>query len=335
MQTLLDAFDASVRTDALPQTARAFGVDPRAVHHAFDLIGPLLLDGMARTARHAEGAEALMRLLPDGSPSLFEGMGTLGELLNSLLGTEPLSGEAALQAFMGPGVQAMGASLSQLVGFNVAPLLPMAATTLLGNVAKVARERDLDASGLAALLQSEHRALSGVPANAALLACVAEAVARGDSACERIALYGDDWARVIAAPAAAMVMVTTTDMSGPFGTIRETRAASEVLIDAARRAGPRSLLTAAFAGGLTAEMIRRLQAEAPTIDGLIEVIRTAVSAVARHSPEELPAFKATLRAVAHSAAAVLRDVELIEEDDDPVVNEEEQAALQQIEDALA
>jgi hypothetical protein len=123
-------------------------------------------------------------------------------------------------------------------------------------------------------------------------------------------------------------------MSGPFGTIRETRAASDAMIDAARRAGPRSLLTAAFAGGLTAEMIRRLQAEAPTIDGLIEVIRSAVAAVARHSPEELFAFKATLRAVARSAAAVTRDVELIEEDDDPV-NEEEQAALRQIEDALA
>jgi hypothetical protein len=334
MQRLLDAFDASVRTDTLPQTAHAFGVDARAVHHAFDLIGPLLLDGMARTARRSEGAETLMRLLPDTSPGLFDGMGTLGDLLNSLLGTEPPSGEAALQALMGPGVQAMGASLSQLVGFNVAPLMPMAATTLLGKVAKVAGERGLDATGLSTMLQSEHRAIADVPANAALVACVAEAVARGEAACERIAVYGADWARVIAAPAAAMIMVTTTEMSGPFGTIRETRAASDAMIDAARRAGPRSLLTAAFAGGLTAEMIRRLQAEAPTIDGLIEVIRSAVAAVARHSPEELYAFKATLRAVARSAAAVTRDVELIEEDDDPV-NEEEQAALRQIEDALA
>jgi hypothetical protein len=334
MTSLLDAFDASLRTEALTRTARAFGVDARTVHHAFDLIGPLLLDGMARTARQAEGAESLMRLLPDTAPSLFDGMGTLGELLNSLLGSEPPSGETALHAVLGPGVQAMGASLSQLVGFNVAPLLPMAATTLLGTVAKAAQQRGLDANGLAAMLQSERRALASVPANAALLACVAEAVARGDAACERIAVYGTDWARVMAAPAAAMVMVTTSDMSGPLATIKETRAASDAMIEAARRAGPHSLMTVAFAGGLTAEMIRRLQTEAPTIDGLIEVIRTAVSAVARNSPEELAAFKATLRAVARSAAAVTRDVELIEEDDDPV-NEEEQAALQQIEDALA
>jgi hypothetical protein len=334
MPTLLDAFDASVRTDALPQTARALGVDARAVHHAFDLIGPLLLDGMARNAGHAEGAESLMRLLPATGSGMFDGMGTLGSLLNSLLGSEPPSGEIALHGLLGQGVPAMGASISQLVGFNVAPLLPLAATAMLARVAEMARLRTLDANGLAAMLQVERRALADVPANAALVACVTEAVARGDAACERIALYGANWACVIAAPAAAMVMVTTSDMSGPLGTIRETRAASDAMIDAARRAGPRSLLTAAFAGGLTADMIRRLQEEAPTIDRLIEVIRTAVAAVVAHSPEEVAAFKATLRAVAHSVAAVTRDVELIEEGDDPV-NEDEQDALQQIDDALA
>ncbi len=52
----------------------------------------------------------------------------------------------------------------------------------------------------------------------------------GDKAAALIKSYGESWTPVVAAPAAALFMVSTADLSGPIGSVKEAQAAGKALL---------------------------------------------------------------------------------------------------------
>jgi hypothetical protein len=107
---------------------------------------------------------------------------------------------------------------------------------------------------------------------------------------------------VAAGPAAALFMVSTSDLSGPIGTVKEAQAAGKALLDAASKAEPTSLLASAFGAGLTMDMASQVKALAPGKDKLIEIVKAGAAAVAAKSPGELQAYKNTILSVAQASA---------------------------------
>ena len=178
MPTILDSLASNFSPDVMGDIGKALGADTSAVSKGIGVIGPLLLSGMTRQATQPGGAESLMKLLPEGT-GLF---GNLGGLLSGLTGGKTGSEASPMGTLLGPGVNAIGASLSRTLGFNVTPLLAMAAPALLGMVGKAVKSDKLDAGGLASMLGHERDAFTGNPANKDTMALVTSAITTGDQA---------------------------------------------------------------------------------------------------------------------------------------------------------
>ena len=330
MSTILESLASSFSPDVMGDIGKALGADTSAVSKGLGAVGPLLLSGMTRQATQPGGAESLMKLLPEGTGGL---LGNLGGLLSGLTGGTAGGESSPATALLGPGVNAIGGALTRALGFNVTPLIGMAAPALLGLVSKAVQSDKLDAGGLASMLGRERDAFANNPANKETVALVTSAMASGDKAAATIAAYGESWKQVAAGPAAALFMVSTSDLSGPIGSVKEAQAAGKALLDAASKAEPTSVLASAFGGGLTTDMASQVKALAPSKDKLIDIVKAGAAAVAAKSPGELQAYKNTILSVAQASAEASKEGGFLGIGG-TLVSKEEQAALDAIKAAL-
>ena len=289
--------------------------------------------GMSKMSNGPGGADSLMKMLPPDGGGMF---GNVGSMLSGLMGggSADAAGGNPVQSLLGAGSNAVSASLSKALGFNVAPLLGMAVPMLMGAVSKLVKSQNLDASGLSALLSKEQAEVTADPARSESLALASAATQAGDRAAATVASYGADWAQVTSAPVAAMFAVATSDLSGPLGSIKEAQAAGKALIEAAGRAEPSSMLAAAFGGGLNADMMKQLKTLAPTKGKLIDLVKSGAAAVAAKSPAELPAYKATILSVAQATAEAAKEGGFLGIGG-TLVSADEQVAIDSIKAALA
>ena len=330
MASIIESIASQFGPDVLGKLGSALGADAGAVGKGMGALGPLLLNGMSSMAGTPAGADGLLKALPQG------GGGMLSSLLGSVLGgggTSALGG-GILTSLLGPGINAVGASISRAVGFNVAPLLSLVAPAALGAVAKMVKDKGLTAANIGPALAQEKQAYFDNPANAENAALVRAAVSAGDKAATTIHGYGAEWSRVQAAPAAALMLVATSDLSGPMGSIKEVQAATKALAGAAHKADAASLLGAAFGSGIDTDMMKQVRELAPTKDKLIDIVKAGAASVASKSPAEAQAYKATILAVAQAAAEASKEGGFLGFGG-TLVSKDEQAALDQLKAALA
>ena len=209
----------------------------------------------------------------------------------------------------------------------------MAAPALLGMVSKAVQSDKLDAGGLASMLGRERDAFVSDPANKETVALVTSTIETGDKAAATIASYGESWKHVSAGAAAALFMVSTADLSGPIGSVKEVQAASKAMLEAAGKAEPTSVLASAFGGGLTMDMASQVKALAPKKEALIEIVKAGAAAVAAKSPGELQAYKNTILSVAKASAEASKEGGFLGIGG-TLVSKDEQAALDAIKAAL-
>jgi hypothetical protein len=331
MSSILDSLASSFGPDVVSSLGKALGADPAAITRGLGAAGPLALAGMTKMVGTPSGADALMKMLPQaGGESM---LGGLGSMLSGLMGGGSASSLGGVSSMLGPGTNAIGASLSRAVGFNVMPLIGMVVPAALAAVSKMAKAQNLDAASLASMLKTEQTKFVDNPANKETAALVSSAMQAGDRATAKIASFDGDWSKVVSGPAAAMFAVATSDLSGPLGTIKEVQAASKAMHEAASKAAPDSVLAAALGGGLTHDIASQVKVLAPTKDKMIDLIKAGVAAVAAKSPTEVQAYKNTILAVAQAAAEASKDGGFLGIGG-TLVSKEEQVALDTIKAAL-
>jgi Bacterial protein of unknown function (DUF937) len=333
MASILESITSSFGPDIVGRLAPALGTDSAAVGKGIGALGPLLLNGMSSLAGTPAGADSLIKALPQAGV----GGGMLSSLLGSVFsggGAAALGGGGLVASLLGPGVHAMGASISRAVGFNVTPLLGLVAPAALGAVARMVKDKGLNAGNIGPALAQERQAYFDNPANAENVSMVRAAVSAGDKAATTIHGYGAEWSHVQAAPAAALMMVATSDLSGPIGSIKEVQAATKALAGAAQQADPSSLLAAAFGSGIDTNMLKQVRELAPTKDKLQDIVKAGAASVASKSPAEAAAYKATILAVAQAAAEASKEGGFLGIGG-TLVSKDEQAALDQLRAALA
>jgi hypothetical protein len=333
MATLLESLNGMFGADTIANLGKSLGTDSSEITKALGAAGPLLLGGMARMASTPSGAESLFNMAKEHGGGI---LGSLGSLFGGVFGG---GGAAAgptglLSSLLGSGANAIGASLSKMLGFNVGPLLAGAAPALLGVVSKAISSQHLDASGLASTLKKEHDDFVADPANKSAMEIANAARAVGAEADALIQSYGADWAKVEAGPVAALFMVASADPSGPIGSMKEVGAVGEKLLEVAKDAEPTSVLCAAFGNGLTVEMVRQLRSVAPSKDDLLSTITGAAAAVSAKSPGEARAYKDAIYAVAEAAAKASKEGGFLGFGG-TLVSKDEQAALDKLKTALA
>ena len=306
MASLFESLSSAINPEIVSALGKALGADTSAVNQGLSAAGPLLMGSMSKMASTPSGAESLLKMLPQDTGT-FGGFGSLTSLISNLFSGGPTSGGGMLSSLLGPGANAIGGSLSKALGFNVMPLIGMAAPALMGLVSKAVQTDKLDANGVAELLKRETAQFSGNPANAATMKLVNEAVAAGDKAATVISSYGADWNKVAAAPVAALMAVSSSDLDGPFDTMKEIKAAQAALLEATKAAPPGSVLAAAFGGGLTESALKSVREMAKDRDSLTRMIADATAAVKQRSPGELDAFKTAIRSIGQATAEAAKE----------------------------
>jgi hypothetical protein len=185
MSGLLDVLNQQLGGATAQQLGAQIGADPSATQKAIGAALPVLLGGLARNAnRSPEGAQSLASALErdhDGSlleglagmlagsgggsglGSLFGGGGSgLGGLLGSLLGggasTRTTDGDGILGHILGQKRGAVEQGVSRASGLDpqkVSQLLAILAPIVMGALGRIKNQRDLDADGVAAMLNRE------------------------------------------------------------------------------------------------------------------------------------------------------------------------------------
>jgi hypothetical protein len=333
MAGLFDSLSSAINPEIVSALGKALGADTSAVNQGLAAAAPLLMGGLTKMASTPTGAESLLKMLPQDTGGLMGGFGSLTSLISNLFSGGP-TGNSMLSSLLGPGVNAIGASLTKALGFNVTPLLGMAAPALMGLVSKAVQADKLDSTGLADMLKRETAQFTGDPANGATMKLVNEALAAGDKAATAIGSYGAEWSKVAAAPVAALMAVSSSDLDGPFDTMKEVKAAQAALLEATKAAPAGSILSAAFGGGLTQDALKSIRAMAKDRDALTRLIADATAAVKQRSPGELEAFKATIRSIGKATAEAAKEGGIFGIGG-TLVSDDEKTALAQIEAAMA
>jgi len=333
MASLLESLSSTLTPDALGSIAKALGADPGAVSKGLGAVGPLLLGGLGQVTATPGGAEAMFKSLPADSGGM---LGGLGSLVGSLFGGGGggAGGGSIVNQLLGSGSNAIGASLSRALGFNVTPLIAMAAPLLMNFLSKAVKGGNLDASGLASMVAKEQAAVAANPANAEALALVQSATEAGQQASALIDSYGADWAKVSLGPLAATMLVTGSDLSGPIDSMKEVKAANQAMVDAAAGAGPASVLASALGGGIDIGAVKQLRELVRDKGKLIDLVKGGAAAVALRSPGEAAAYKATVLKVAQATAEAAKDGGFLGIGG-KLVSDDEQAALDALKAALA
>ena len=306
MATLFESLSSAINPEIVSALGKALGADTSAINQGISATGPLLMGSMSKMASTPSGAESLLKMLPQDTGT-FGGFGGLTSLISNLFSGGPTAGNTMLSSLLGPGANAIGGALTKALGFNVMPLIAMVASALMGLVSKAVQTDKLDANGLAGLLQRETTQFSSNPANAATMKLVNEATAAGDKAATVIGSYGADWNKVAAAPVAALLAVSSSDLDGPIDTMKEVKAAQAALLEATKAAPDGSVLAAAFGGGLTESALKSVHAMAKDRDAMTRLIHEATAAVKQRSPGELEAFKATIRSIGKATAEAAKE----------------------------
>jgi hypothetical protein len=333
MASLFESLSSAINPEIVSALGKALGADTSTVNQGFAAAAPLLMGNLTKMAGTPAGAESLFKMLPQDTSGLLGGFGNLTSLISNLFSGGP-TGNSMLSTLLGPGMNAIGGSLSKALGFNVMPLLGLAGPALMGLISKSVQADKLDAGGLADLLKRETTQYSANPANAATMRMVNDAVAAGDKAAAAINSYGADWAKVAAAPVAAMMTVSSSDLDGPFDTMKEVKAAQAALLEATKAAPAGSILSAAFGGGLTQDALKSVRAMAKDREALTRLIADATTAVKQRSPGELEAFKAAIRSIGKATAEAAKEGGIFGIGG-TLVSDDEKAALARIDGALA
>ncbi len=139
----------------LSQISRSIGADESATSSAIQAALPMLIGALARNASNPEGAQSLNHALAkdhDGS--------ILGDLLGAVLNADSGPGAGILGHVFGNRQSAVEQQVSQQSGLDMATigkLLITLAPIVMGALGKTRSEQNLDASGVAEVLNHQRQ----------------------------------------------------------------------------------------------------------------------------------------------------------------------------------
>jgi hypothetical protein len=300
MDNIVNSLAALVPAELHEKLGRHFDTDAAAVGKAVKILSGLALVGLARRAATAEGAAAALQSLPQK-----EEPGLLASLMGALKGKIPSETPAdRMQALFGGGFNSMVSSLSRELGFDLGPLAAMLTPMIGQQLAKTAKDEELDASGFANLLQYGSEEFMAAPENAAAAAMIRQTLVIGEQAeALRARFTREELEQIHTAPMAAYAIIAKASISGIRSSVAEIKAAHEVGLELLKEVEPTSLLGTVFGAGLTSSEAAELQQEIAGEGQLIGTIRGATAIVKAKAADELDDFRALVLEVAQRVAA--------------------------------
>jgi Bacterial protein of unknown function (DUF937) len=306
MAGILESYASMLSPDLIKKVGSTFGIDSSHVTRGLSVIGPVALGALAKNAASPGGAISLFSALPQDT-----GGGNWLSSITSLLGGGSDATHAhadAADSVFGAGTNAVGAWLTEKLGFNVRPLIGLAAPMVLGIVSKHVQSQGLNATGLADWLRNENDTFMKNPENKETAGIVFSALAASDKANALRQMYDEaEWTKVRSAPLAALYHLAAASQAGASGLAKEFTAASDAFAEATQRAPGISLIGTAFGSGLLQEKWAQLTKDRPTSTTLLRDLHESVTIVARKSPTEAQAYREAVLGAAQRAAEATKE----------------------------
>jgi hypothetical protein len=325
MASLLDSLGQFATPDMIAQAGKMLGIDDATMKQGLDVAGPLLLGATSRKAATPEGAQVLLEgLSRPGETNLLDQItkGDIGGALGSLMSANPLgntAGDGIVNNLMGQGQTAVAQFVQDKYGFDIKPVLALAAPFVTGLVAQQVKTNNLDANGLTSLLKSESETFAA--GNSELAGVISGALDAGEKVvAEAEALKGrftpTEWQSLLDAPVLAAGAVMFASPSGPIGMTQELMAMSKVMIDGAKGATPGSLLDTV--GTTLRERSEKVLNGAQPDDlkalldtsakgGALDGVRQAATLVSEKDAAGAASYKQFLYDIAHTTAKAARE----------------------------
>lgn len=339
MATLLQASSEFMTPERITAVGKALGMDSTVVDRGMKVADATVLGSLANMTSGADGADALMKMLPKEAPPAAgaapkgpEDM--FGDLLGSLSGGAGGTSADMMTNVLGQGVGAISGTLSQKLGFDVKPILMMAVPIVVGQLNKMIQSNKMDSAGVAKLLKDESQAYMADPANKETTDIVMASLKAGDEATALRKKFSDaDWMSMRMAPIAAVSLVITASKSGSWKESNEALAAVTAVAEALSHSAPTSLIGSAFGGGLNKQEIETLKNDKPTAEKMIATIQAGMAAVRANSPGDAEAYRTMILDAATRSAEAEKEGGFLGIGGTRV-SKEEQAALDSIRSAL-
>ncbi|MCC7160917.1 MAG: DUF937 domain-containing protein [Anaerolineae bacterium] len=232
MTTLLDSITGALTPQLIEQFSAALELDAQQTRQGINVAAPLLLAAVGNKTATPEGArEVLGSLTP--------------ELQNPLDALADGRGDALLNQFLGVGAGKVAGWIQDNTGINVAPLLPLVAPLVMNAIQSASKTQNLDAAGLANLLETEKATY--VRANPQLANQINAALDLGanvnvHAARIRAQFTDEEWQILIKTPALAGYAVMMSSFSGPVGINKEIAALHRAMHELGDAAQPDSLV---------------------------------------------------------------------------------------------
>jgi hypothetical protein len=155
MASLVDALMQQLGGGGLKQISGQIGADEQKTQSAVTMALPLIMGALARNSSQGDGAQSLSKALAkDHDGSILDNLA--GFLGNPSAGP----GDGILRHALGEKRQSVESGLSKATGLDagsVSKLLVTLAPVVMGMLGRQQREKQIDANGLAGLLNTERQ----------------------------------------------------------------------------------------------------------------------------------------------------------------------------------
>lgn len=306
MASILQTISTVITPDMIGSVGKSLGLSDDMTRQGMTLANALITGGLARASSTEEGAARVAEMVEKADGSV---LGNLGSVVTSAIGG---SATTAHQLF-GNNFDLVTSSVKKATGIDIKPLLAMGAPVVLGVVKNMAGQQQLDAAGIASLLESEVKGLARRDsATAKTLKELFKPIEVQDEL--RAKFTDEEWQTLYAAPLSAAALIMVSDPSGFGGRNQEIVALTHAVADAVAASGPTELVNMLFRDGVAI----------PTVEGLVKDYKkseeqlvyktllepvTAAVAIARAKASKVDAgsYQALILATAQKVAAATKE----------------------------
>lgn len=295
MASLLDGLSGILTPELIGSLGKTLGLDPKMVEQGMAVVGPLLTSGMANASSTPDGLSGLMNLLPKEASS-----GDVMSMIQSVTGST--QGQDAISQLMnsafGGGLNTALRSVDKAVGFPVSGLLVAAAPMALNLIKKYMTTDNMDAAGVAKMLQDDSKAFmekGGVQAD-----IVKGAWDSVDNLNKLKSRFSEqELAAIGGAPIAVTGLVMAASPSKGTGAMQELAAAAAVINSAQDRAGGVSILD--LLPKMDDAAVKAYLGDQPK-SALLGTVKNAVGVVASKAPDAAANYRSFLVTLANEVA---------------------------------
>jgi hypothetical protein len=223
MSAILDSVSALATPELVGQVGKLAGIDPSLVATGWKAVGPTVLGALGAKAAAPGGADAISSMLKMvGEDAAANPMGALSSLAGGGMGTDVVSG------LLGGQATSITNSLSRSIGIpGLGGLMKVGAPLMISQIAKMAKDKNLDAKAVAKEIEAEAKELakSDDPNVKAAMNAFKAADAQ-DAMKAKVGEKG--WQALTVAPALAASYVAAAGKGGfindPMGAAKEAKA---------------------------------------------------------------------------------------------------------------